>query len=62
MQHTAASYGPDPYHPRVHLSSCSSQVCFSQLVGVCMRLRKLVNVTVLNQLKEELDLLLVILN
>lgn len=34
----------------------------SQLMGVCVRLRKLLNITVLNQLKEKLDLFLVILN
>lgn len=35
---------------------------FSQLVGVCVRLRKLISIAVLNQLKEELNLFLVILN
>lgn len=62
MQHTTESYGPDPFYPRVHLSSCLSLVCFSQLVGVCVRLRKLVSITVLYQLKEELNLFLIILN
>lgn len=51
-----------PLHPLSHLSSCSSQGCSSQLVGAGVRLRQPLSVTVLNELEEELDLLLVTLN